>query len=68
MLWEISIILAAIGGFFVGRKVVTKRKKMATEPILTEEQKRQAEQEKRENDFFESYRGIPQWNTQNDRS
>lgn len=65
MIWEISLFLAAASGFFVGKKYVGKRKKEALAPILTEEQKRIAEQEKRENEYFESYRGIPQWQDRN---
>lgn len=69
MLWEISVILAAASGFFVAKKYVKKTKKTPREENLTEEQKRIAEQEKRENEYFESYRGIPQWQDQkNNRS
>lgn len=61
MLWEISIILAAISGFFVAKKCVKKTKKTPREENLTEEQKRIAEQEKRENENFESYIGRVQF-------
>lgn len=64
MLWEISIILAAIGGFFVGKKYVSKPKKTPCVENLTEEQKREREQEREqeriENENFDSYIGRVQ--------
>jgi hypothetical protein len=60
MLWEISIILAAISGFFVAKKYVGKPKKMPCAENLTEEQKREREQERIENENFDSYIGRVQ--------
>ena len=61
MLWEISIILAAVGGFFVAKKYVNKPKKIPCIEDLTEEQKREREQERIENENFESYIGRVQF-------
>lgn len=61
MLWEISIILAAISGFFVAKKYVNKPKKTPREENLTEEQKREHERERIENENFESYIGRVQF-------
>lgn len=60
MLWEISIILAAVGGFFVGKKYVGKAKKTPCVENLTPEQEREREQERIENENFDSYIGRVQ--------
>lgn len=60
MLWEMSIVLAAVGGFFVGKKYVSKAKKTPCAENLTPEQEREREIERVENENFDSYIGRVQ--------
>jgi hypothetical protein len=63
MLWEISLILVCALGFYIGRRVNAPKKKTSHEQNteeITPEQKYALEQEKRENENFESYIGRVQ--------
>ena len=63
MIWEISLILACALGIYLGRTILSPKKKTLCEPkeeVLTKEEIFAREQEKRENENFESYIGRVQ--------